>query len=452
MRSDSGLVSAASAGDQSALAEIYDRYADRIHDFCHSMLRDRHEAADAMQDTFVLAVSRLDQLRDPKKLRPWLFAIARNEVLRKSRQRQRVVPTEDAGDDIAADDPTPEGAVSSKEAHTIVWEAAAGLSERDQVLLSLNLRQGLEGQELADAIGTTANNAYVLVHRLREQLERSIGALLVARQGRADCDELQELLAKWDGTFTPVWRKRVARHVDDCEVCSEKRRVLTSPLSLLSASALVGAPAELRDSTLAAMANPPRGAIPQGWRGANTRGGFPPPLYPRRRWWLWAGVAALTVLVVGGVAINSIDNETATKPERKIVVTTSSVVTATTTTTTTQVPITTRPRTATVIPEPPDVQGPTLSATMSPNGCSNTFGGNFVLSVQASDPSGLITPLSLAATNSSSAPSSVAPGATATISWAGTNKTITWTVVAQDLLGNQSSISGSFLAQTSPCP
>ena len=97
MRSDSDLVSAASAGDQSALAEIYDRYADRIHDFCHSMLRDRHEAADAMQDTFVLAVSRLDQLRDPKKLRPWLFAIARNEVLRKSRQRQRVVPTEDAG-------------------------------------------------------------------------------------------------------------------------------------------------------------------------------------------------------------------------------------------------------------------------------------------------------------------------------------------------------------------
>ena len=33
MRSDSDLVSAASAGDQSALAEIYDRYADRIHDF-----------------------------------------------------------------------------------------------------------------------------------------------------------------------------------------------------------------------------------------------------------------------------------------------------------------------------------------------------------------------------------------------------------------------------------
>ena len=50
MRSDSDLVSAASAGDQSALAEIYDRYADRIHDFCHSMLRDRHEAADAMQE------------------------------------------------------------------------------------------------------------------------------------------------------------------------------------------------------------------------------------------------------------------------------------------------------------------------------------------------------------------------------------------------------------------
>jgi len=38
---DAELVAAFRAGDRDAFADIYDRYADRIHDFCHSMLRNR---------------------------------------------------------------------------------------------------------------------------------------------------------------------------------------------------------------------------------------------------------------------------------------------------------------------------------------------------------------------------------------------------------------------------
>jgi Sigma-70 region 2 len=64
-RDDTELVRAATAGDRGAFAAIYDRYADRLHDFCWSVLRDRHEAADATQDTFVVAAERLGQLRDP---------------------------------------------------------------------------------------------------------------------------------------------------------------------------------------------------------------------------------------------------------------------------------------------------------------------------------------------------------------------------------------------------
>ena len=52
----------------------------------------------------------------------------------------------------------------------------------------------------------------------------SIGALLVARQGRDECDDLARLLEPWDGTFSVLWRKRVARHVDGCDTCEEHRR------------------------------------------------------------------------------------------------------------------------------------------------------------------------------------------------------------------------------------
>jgi DNA-directed RNA polymerase specialized sigma24 family protein len=62
---DTELVAGVLAGDRDAFAAVYDRYADRLHDFCHSVLRDPHEAADAVQDTFVLAAQRLAQLNDP---------------------------------------------------------------------------------------------------------------------------------------------------------------------------------------------------------------------------------------------------------------------------------------------------------------------------------------------------------------------------------------------------
>lgn len=50
------------------------------------MLRDRDEAADVLHDTFLVAGARLHHLRDPAKLRPWLFAIARHETLRRITQ------------------------------------------------------------------------------------------------------------------------------------------------------------------------------------------------------------------------------------------------------------------------------------------------------------------------------------------------------------------------------
>ena len=86
--SDADLVGAALSGDRMAFAGIYDRYADRLHGFCVGMVRDRDAAADCVQDVFCTAATALDKLREPDKLRPWLYAIARNEALRRIRQRR----------------------------------------------------------------------------------------------------------------------------------------------------------------------------------------------------------------------------------------------------------------------------------------------------------------------------------------------------------------------------
>ena len=273
-RDDAELVRAATAGDRGAFAAIYDRYADRLHDFCWSVLRDRDEAADATQDAFLVAAERLGQLRDPERLRPWLYAVARSQALHRVRARSRVAPEEEMTE---LPDPAsgPEQAAERSDLRELVWNAAAGLSERDRALLDLHLRHGLEGAELGQAMGVEPGHAYVLLSRLRDQVERSLGALLVARLGRDDCPDLAAILSGWDGRFTPLIRKRVARHVDACDVCGERRRTAASPLALLAAVPPMPAPVFLRDRVLERV-ELVSGSASGGGAGGPGQGGGPP--------------------------------------------------------------------------------------------------------------------------------------------------------------------------------
>ena len=250
---DAALAVAATR-DPAAFAAIYDRYSDRLHDFCLGLLRDRDAAADCVQDTFTTAATRLTQLREPDKLRPWLYAIARHEALRRIKTLRRETPSDELPDH-ASGEHGPEELAARNELAELVTQAAGGLSDRDRAVLDLHYRHGLDGPELADALGVSATNANTLVSRLSTTLERSLGALLLARGVRgapaAACPELVDLLAAWDGQFSVLWRKRIARHSDNCPTCLNKRQALTNPRALLGAApALIPAPGWLRSHVL----------------------------------------------------------------------------------------------------------------------------------------------------------------------------------------------------------
>ncbi len=79
---DRDVVAAIVAGEPEGMAEAYDRYAASLYAYCHSMLAGP-EAAEAVRDTFLISVLKLDGLRDPDRLDAWLRAVARNECLRR---------------------------------------------------------------------------------------------------------------------------------------------------------------------------------------------------------------------------------------------------------------------------------------------------------------------------------------------------------------------------------
>ncbi len=215
---DAELAQAAARGDRLAFTAIYDRYADRLYDFCAGMLRDRDAAADCVQDVFVIAASKLSQLEDPDRLRAWLYSIARHEALACLKKRRRERPSDELPD-IVSGDPDLATIAARHELANLIEEAFGGLSDRDRTVYELAYRHGLDGQELADALGVSHTNARTLLGRVRDGIERSLGALLVCRRAKfepAACPGLWELLEAWDGVFTVLMRKRVARHIDDC--------------------------------------------------------------------------------------------------------------------------------------------------------------------------------------------------------------------------------------------
>ena len=83
---DRELVAAIAAGKPDGLAEAYDRYATPLYTYCRFMLPDPDpmgSAAQAVQDTFIIAAAKLPELNDPGRLRSWLHAVVRNECLRR---------------------------------------------------------------------------------------------------------------------------------------------------------------------------------------------------------------------------------------------------------------------------------------------------------------------------------------------------------------------------------
>src|SRR5215469_12932772 len=319
---DAQIVAAIVDGYASGLAAAYDRYAAALYTYCRSLLAEPADAADAVQDTFVLAASKLAGLRDPGRLRPWLYAVARNECHRRLRARARVADLDEAGE-MTDDSADVGGAAERGELRDLVRSAIEGLNSGEREVIELTLRHELDGADLAAALGVPVNQAHALASRARGQLERSLGALLVARTGREACPELDEILAGWGGQLSVLLRKRVSRHIENCDVCGERRRRELSPAMLFSVLPLVGLPPGLRHQVLRLVSDGSPEAI--RYRGHVVAGagrfdaaGFPVQLSPARlargrgihaHPVPYAVAAALIVLAGGGSAAYALKHD-----------------------------------------------------------------------------------------------------------------------------------------------
>jgi RNA polymerase sigma-70 factor, ECF subfamily len=172
---DGALVVKAAAGDALAFRRLYDRHAPRLYRFLCDLMRNASAAEEALQETFVRAHTRLGTLREPEKLRAWLYGIARLVVMEQRRARRE---TSLDDDDSSVAEPaslaTPEQALLGRETGRALSVALEELKPGRRAALLLQADHELPYDEIAEVMGWSLAKVKVEIHRARAQLRVSM--------------------------------------------------------------------------------------------------------------------------------------------------------------------------------------------------------------------------------------------------------------------------------------
>ncbi len=208
--SDGDLVARIAGGDQSAFAEVYDRYAQPVFGAAVRVLGDRSAAEEVVQETWLALwnhAERYDATRG--SLVAWLLAIARNRCLDRFRaaRRQPTLVTIGASDDeseearldraLAAGDPIgagdadddPEAAVTRRWTRGVVRSVVLTLPDDERRVIELAYDDGLSQSEIAAQIGWPLGTVKTRTRRALLRLREALGDVLQETTGETTAGE-----------------------------------------------------------------------------------------------------------------------------------------------------------------------------------------------------------------------------------------------------------------------
>jgi RNA polymerase sigma factor (sigma-70 family) len=169
-----GLMRLAAAGDEVAFARIVDANHADMSSVCFVVTGgDLELAEEAVQSAWPIAWRKMDTVRDPERLRPWLISIAVNEArqLARRRRRGRVLEIAVAQDGAVANPGDPATHADDID----LRNALARLKPEDRALIALRYVAGFDSNELARALGMSPSGTRARLARLLGRLRSELG-------------------------------------------------------------------------------------------------------------------------------------------------------------------------------------------------------------------------------------------------------------------------------------
>jgi RNA polymerase sigma-70 factor, ECF subfamily len=199
--SDRDVVDALRAGDEAAFRELVDRLSPGLLRVAMAHTRSRAVAEEVVQETWLAVIRGLDGFEGRSSLKGWVFAILTNTAIKRAQRERRSAPfsalaaaEEPAGPSVDPDRflgpdhdrwpghwalppsrwPTPEEGLLAGETRAVIVAAIEALPEAQRVVIALRDVEGWDAEDVATALGISAGNQRVLLHRARTKVRAAL--------------------------------------------------------------------------------------------------------------------------------------------------------------------------------------------------------------------------------------------------------------------------------------
>jgi RNA polymerase sigma-70 factor (ECF subfamily) len=189
---DHDLIALAASGSEKAYRELLDRYQRPVFSLIYRMVRDREQAEDLAQETFVKVFNHIESFNPKYKFSSWIFKIASNltiDALRKkdlktvSLDGSRNAETADEVDatriTVESRDENPEEFLEAKELGQEIERAIGQLRPEYRQAILLRHVEGRPYEEIAEIMGVPLGTVKTFIHRARGELRETLAHLRV---------------------------------------------------------------------------------------------------------------------------------------------------------------------------------------------------------------------------------------------------------------------------------
>jgi len=177
------LIARARNGDEMAFRELLTKYERPVFTICLRMVRNRDEATDLAQESFIKVFAMLERYNPTYAFSSWLFKITSNlciDHLRKLRIETFAMDEPIDGEkgeiqrQYQSPDPDPEQEYIRKEKMLRLNEAIENLPPHYRIMLILRHQESLSYEEIADSLDIPLGTVKARIHRAREMLKSTL--------------------------------------------------------------------------------------------------------------------------------------------------------------------------------------------------------------------------------------------------------------------------------------